>query len=206
MLHRKTIEPYALELLREIMGIDYFAPLKLVGGTSLALQIGHRKSIDLDFFGKLELSETDLHNCFKGFKAYSLLYKTPSIYVYTINTVKVDFVNYPYNWIGPEVVDGEIRLASRQDIAAMKLNAITGRGKKKDFYDLYYLLKEFTFEEMFDFYDQKYPDGNRFLVMRSITYFDDAEADQDPIVFDDVTWSEIKKTIQAKYYQYLKTT
>ncbi len=185
------------------MGINYFLPLKLVGGTALALHIGHRKSIDLDFFGTLDFDEAEINVHLQRIGTYNLIHKTPNIYVFTINNIKVDFVNYPYKWIFPSTSEENIRLASKEDIAAMKLNAITGRGKKKDFYDLYYLLKEFTFKQLFGFYNRKYPDGNQFLVMRSITYFDDAEADQNPVVFEKITWDEIKSTIKNHYTKFL---
>ncbi len=78
----------------------------------------------------------------------------------------------------------------------MKLNAITGRGSKKDFVDLYFLLKKFTLDEMIGFYNEKYFDGSEFLVKKSLAYFDDADKEQMPIMNTDIDWEEIKSTIQ----------
>jgi hypothetical protein len=82
-----------------------------------------------------------------------------------------------------------------EDIAAMKVNAVAGRGSIKDFIDIYFLLNEFSIKEMIGFYLQKYPDGSEFMVRKSLTYFDDADNEEAPILFHDISWSEIKKTI-----------
>ena len=88
---------------------------------------------------------------------------------------------------------------SLNDIVAMKLNAITGRGKKKDFFDLYFLLKHFTMKELLNLYMEKYPHQTTFHVVRSLVYFVDAEEDPDPFVFDDkTTWSEVKSSIEKE--------
>jgi len=84
---------------------------------------------------------------------------------------------------------------SKIDIAAMKLNAIAGRGSKKDFIDLYFLLKEFSLEKMLSFYKKKYEDGSVFLVLKSLTYFEDADLLQQPKMYVDFDWHHCKKTI-----------
>ena len=202
MLQRKTIESNTLELLTEIMKRPYFHNLRLVGGTALALQIGHRKSIDLDFFGKLALTQEGIFENLNKLQV-SLIYKTPNIFSYSVNNVKVDFVNYPYDWIDQAIIIDDIIMASQKDIGAMKINAITGRGKRKDFYDLYYLLHHFSLPEIFSWFDQKYPDGNRMLAYRSITYFEDAEAEEDPYLFEDISWEKVKDFIKERVKVFL---
>ena len=115
-----------------------------------------------------------------------------------VNGIKVDFVNYHYPLIAePKVIDN-IRLASKQDISAMKLNAISGRGSKKDFIDLYFLLKEFTLPEMIGFYLEKYKDGSKFLVAKSLAYFGDAEEFKTPKMFQEFDWEECKNLILSE--------
>ena len=98
-----------------------------------------------------------------------------NILITDINGLKVDFLNYRYQLLDkPMEIDG-IRMLSTKDIAAMKLNVIAGRGSKKDFIDLYFLLKKISMREMLDFYLQKYFDGSVFMVQKSLTYFDDAD-------------------------------
>jgi len=87
-------------------------------------------------------------------------------------------------------------MATDKDIAAMKLSAITNRGTKKDFIDLYYLLKHYSLEQMVSFYTTKYGESSVFMVLKSLTYFDDAELDVSPNVLDrTINWSTIKNTI-----------
>src|SRR5690606_17672822 len=124
--------------------------------TSLALQIGHRISIDLDFFGRTELKEAEYTELLTQFGPTILLKKSKNILIYSVNGIKVDFVDYNYPWLSPPSIVENIRLASKIDIAAMKLNAIVGRGSKKDFIDIYFLLKEYCLSEMLGFYRKKY--------------------------------------------------
>lgn len=78
----------------------------------------------------------------------------------------------------------------------MKIAAIIGRGTKKDFIDLYFLLRLFTLNELLDLYLEKYPDGSLFVAMKSLTYFDDAEQDPMPVMFDNVEWESVKDSIR----------
>lgn len=202
MLHSEAVSAHTLELLKELMAIDYFSTLRLVGGTALALQYGHRISIDIDLFGDKNLSEIEISKALREVGDAKLVYKTPSIFVYEIEGVKADFVNYHYKWIDESVNDGIIRMASTRDIAAMKLSAISGRGTKKDFVDLYYLLNDYTIKEMLSFYLEKYPDGNAFIVLRSLAYFADADKGQVNFLKDE-SWSKIKEFITRKYLDYM---
>jgi hypothetical protein len=94
----------------------------------------------------------------------------------------------------PDVVEG-MRLISLPDLASMKLNAIAGRGSRKDFIDLFFLLQTFSLDEMLAFYQAKYSDGNPFLIRKSLSYFDDAEREAMPVMLAPVAWPEIKKAI-----------
>ena len=195
MLHYTTIDSTTLELLKRLLAIPYFSNLYLAGGTSLALQIGHRKSIDLDLFGTIDADDISIAKTLNSLGNIQLIKKTTNIQIYIVNGVKVDIVNYHYPWIQPACKEDQLRLAGKKDIAAMKLAAITGRGSRKDFIDIYFLLKEFNLQEMLSFYDEKYHDGSFFLVLKSLTYFDDAELDPQPYMLIKTDWEQIKKSI-----------
>lgn len=195
MLHYETINTQTLELLKQLQSIPEFSELRLVGGTSLALQAGHRKSVDIDLFGLLTADNITISKRLNNLGDYTILKQTENIHIFLINTIKVDIVNYPYKWIENPVVQDHIILADKKDIAALKLAAITGRGSKKDFIDIYFLLKEFSLHEMLKFYDKKYPDGSKFLVLKSLLYFNDAEMEVSPEMLTKVSWEEIKETI-----------
>ena len=199
MLHYETIEQSTLDILRRIQFISELSGLRLVGGTALALILGHRQSIDLDLFGRLEDSPEDLAYYMSQLGKTEILKASKNINTFLVDNVKVDFVNYHFEWIQqPLKMDGLI-LAKQKDIAAMKLSAITGRGTKKDFIDLYYLLKQYSLSEIFEFYSEKYPAGSQFLTLRSLLYFEDAEKTVMPKMLDkNITWKTIKETLKEE--------
>jgi hypothetical protein len=172
-----------------------FDRFRLVGGTSLALQIGHRQSIDIDLFGDQELEEYEISDFLSQVGKIQILKKSKNILIYNVNDIKVDFVNYKYPWLNAGISENGFRLASKEDIGAMKLNAIAGRGSKKDFIDLFFLLKDYSLKELVGFYKTKYQDGSEFLVLKSLSYFDDAEIQPDPIMLVEYSWSNIKGVI-----------
>lgn len=195
MLQKQAVKPELLELLEELMLVNEFTNFNLVGGTALALYEGHRFSVDIDLFGKSEINPEFFTDILKEKGETIILSQSSKILIYLINKIKVDFVDYNFQLLEPvNVIDG-IRLVSKKDIAAMKLNAIAGRGSKKDFIDVYQLLNDFSMTEMLTFYSQKYPNGSEFMVLKSLLYFDDAEIEPDPIMLIPITWSQVKDRI-----------
>lgn len=158
------------------MKLEVFQEMRLVGGTSLALQLGHRNSIK----------------------------RSKNINIFSLNGIKVDIVNYPYQWLDSVIFSNDIRMAGMKDIAAMKLAAITGRGTKKDFMDLFFLLKKFSLAEMMDFYRQKYNDGAEAIVLKSLTYFHDANDDTGPIMLKKADWEGVKTKIRKEVKSYVE--
>ena len=203
MLALQTVFPDILELLKSLTNQPLLQQMRLVGGTALALQYGHRRSVDLVFLGKTTEDVDELTsvmydcaesvvrgNCTKRIKAYFL------------NNVKVDIVNYNYKWIDVPVVSDGLRLASPKDIAAMKVNAVMGRGTKKDFVDVYFLLKYYSFDEIMHFYLQKYTDGSEYRALLSMCYFEDADPQPMPFMFQPVEWQTIKDEIMRQVEHY----
>ena len=205
MLFYESIDTPTLELLKKLQSIRLFSGLRLVGGTSLALQYGHRKSVDLDLLGTLEADIITLSAALLPCGKVTRLNNTTNIHVYSINGIKVDIVNYPYPWIDAlQMVDG-LSLSSVKDIGAMKLAAITGRGTKKAFIDLYLLLQHFSLPDLIQFYEQKFYDGSVFFVLKSLVYFEDADMEQMPIMLHVFSWDEIKARIRMEHSAYMKS-
>lgn len=203
MLSYRTIEPHTLELLKRLMATDCLSRTRLVGGTGLALQYGHRMSIDIDLFGKVEEENDDeIKAALRQSGQLTILKASENIKIYVVNNIKVDIVNYPYPWIAPCVEEDGIRLASPKDIAAMKVNAIEGRGTKKDFIDMYSLLQCYTLEEILNFYRQKYPENSIFRALMSLSYFEDADTQLMPRMFIQTTWEEMKTNIRKQVENY----
>lgn len=203
MLSLQTVDPHTLELLRAMMAEPLFADLRLVDGTALALQYGHRKSVDLDLFGKMPADEDEMKNALDTIGVVQVLKEAERIRVYMIDDVKVDFVDYTrYPWIDAPIIEDGIRLASPRDIAAMKINAIEGRGSMKDFIDIYFLLHHFSFEKILGCYSQKYPEHSIFRALMSLTYFEDAESQFMPMMFEPVRWPEVREYISKVVKDY----
>ena len=195
MLHSETVTSELLELLKTIMSDSLFNDFNLVGGTALSLQIGHRNSIDIDLFGVCSINEEKLIAKIEKLGSFEIFKRSKNIIISSINGVKTDFVNYKYPLLeNPQILDG-IRFVSKKDIAAMKLNAIMGRGSKKDFVDLYFLSQEFSLTEMISFYEKKYNDGSVFMLLKSLTYFDDADIQILPKMYKDFDWETCKQKI-----------
>jgi hypothetical protein len=195
MLQTQTVVPELMELLKKIMSEKLFSDFNLVGGTSLALQMGHRNSIDIDLFGNSEINSELFIEKLSEFGDVKVAQSTKNILITKINDFKVDFVNYKYPLITDFLFVDNIRMLSFKDISAMKLNAIAGRGSKKDFIDLYFLLNKFSLEDILSFYEKKYQDGSIFMVQKSLTYFEDADSQQQPQMFLDFNWETCKQKI-----------
>lgn len=197
MLHFETVEPDTLELLRRLMDMPYLSTFCLVGGTSLSLQIGHRKSIDLDLFSEVKFDGDELlKNLEKDFPQIEVLTKMEGTLLTRIQGIKVDILRFNYPTIRPVRIEGNLRLLTPEDIAPMKLDAIAGRGKKKDFYDLYFLLEKMTLQEMLKLHFEKFKLSTTFHIVKSLTYFEDAEEDDTPILMNEnLSWLQIKNRI-----------
>lgn len=205
MLHYRAIESATLELLNKLMKVPAFSNLRLVGGTSLALQIGHRFSVDIDLFGKIEADEFEISDELNKLGKVTVLNKTKNINIFLINNIKVDIVNYHYPWLNKAVTEKNLKLAGLKDIAALKLAAITGRGAKKDFIDIWYLFNYFSLKEMLGFYRQKFSDASEIIILKSLIYFEDANADEEPVLFKKINWENIKNKIIKSVDLYIKS-
>lgn len=205
MLHFTTVHHDTLALLKTLQTIPELGQTRLVGGTALALHLGHRMSIDLDVFGDIDGGPRSLQIAFtKQNLSFVTTHTSANIYQYLIRAVQVDIVNYPYHWLVDPIVCDGITLAGLQDIAAMKLSAITNRGTKKDFVDFFFLLNIFSLDEMLAFYEDKYSSGSIFNVVQSLSYFDDAEAEPLPKMLKPFDWTQTKNTIVQTVQQFSK--
>lgn len=203
MLQYQTVTPDTLELLKEISSKPEMQGFRLVGGTALALQYGHRQSVDLDFFGTPAVPQEDIIDMLSSLGSIVVHNRTDKILQVVLRGIKVDVRDYSrYSWIDNPVMEEGLTLASPKDIAAMKINAVEGRGSRKDFIDIYMLLQHYTLGELLDFYQKKYPNYSFFRALLSLTYFDDAESQAMPKMFISHTWDEMKSYISNKVKGY----
>lgn len=206
MLHKETVEATTLDLIKRLMSdvelLDFF----MVGGTALSLLIGHRISIDIDLFTEKEFNAENLR---QHLEQHHQMTDTKTIgngVFGFIDNVKIDIIAHKYPLIKPlQIIDG-IRLASLEDIGAMKLNAITGSGNRlKDFVDMYYLLEHIPFRFLGDAYANKYPNVNIQIAGNSLLYFNDIDHSVPVKLMKGlVEWDKIDKRLHKAVYNSMK--
>jgi len=207
MLHVYTVEPNTFRLLNRLMEAPCLESFSLVGDTCLSLRHGHRMSVDLDLFStkqfdneqlKEELSES-------GFRFSETFYSNRLGLFGFLDGIKVDFVrHHQFELISPIENHKGIRMFGDPDIVAMKISAILRRAVKKDFWDIVELLNHYSLEDFIAFYESKYPDQQLLITIpRALSYFDDAEESPNPNCLKNLTWEEVKQTIQKAVREYL---
>ncbi|MCH6201692.1 nucleotidyl transferase AbiEii/AbiGii toxin family protein [Aquiflexum sp. LQ15W] len=190
-----------------MMKIPELKGFSLVGGTALSLLYGHRISVDLDLFSNEKFDNIIVNEALvREFGSDFLVEEKPphfGIFCY-IQDIKVDFIRHPHPIIRPiKEIEG-IRFFSNEDIIAMKVQAILGRGKKKDFWDIAELLKHYSVSDFVKFHKEKYNTKNLLItVPEVITYFGDGEESEDPVSLKGQTWNSVQKEIKKKVSEYL---
>ena len=204
MLQSATVDPKTLGLLKQVMSIPALASFNLVGGTALSLQIGHRISIDLDLFSNQDFDNATIIHALEPLGELDVVVDNPPFLQMRLDDVKLDFLKYPYPFIQDyQEIEG-VRLVSIENIGTMKLTAIGRRGAKKDFFDIYFLLERYTLAQLLEHFKQTLPRVDAFHIVKSLTYFDDAEKELNPEMLIKVSWQTVKKTIEKKVEAYLK--
>ncbi len=207
MLHLETVESGTFSILNELMKLPTMRQFDLVGGTALSLKYGHRISVDLDLFTTVPFENKVI------LEALSDLYQNNfvtegrpaqfGIFAY-IKDIKTDIIHHPHPLIRPSEEIAGIRMFSTPDIMAMKIQAILGRGKKKDFWDIAELLIHYSVEDFITFHKEKYITQHLLItVPQAMTYFADAEESEDPVSLKGQTWESVKHLIKKKVNDYL---
>jgi hypothetical protein len=193
--HREVITEAVERVLAELERSSVLSPFYLAGGTGLALQLGHRRSQDLDFFSADLFEEDALVQRVQKVGGFSLTAKAPHTLHAVIEGVKVSFLGYAYPVLFPLKKFLGTRLADPRDIACMKISAIASRGTKRDFVDLFMLARELHLVPLLDLFHRKFTEApyNTVHVLKSLTFFEDAEKDPDPDMLVAVPWQEVKQ-------------
>lgn len=182
----------------------------LAGGTALALQIGHRISVDLDFFTRRGFDEKIFIQKFTrlplNFQLERMDWRTILGYV---NKTRFSLFFYEYPLLAKPHKFLGINVCDIKDIAPMKMAAISDRGTKRDFIDLYFIIaieKILTLQQIFNLYDRKFKvlHQNKLHILKSLVYFNDADVEKIPKMIKDVDWQEVKKFFEKETKKFLK--
>lgn len=179
---------------------SFITDFYLSGGTALSLQLGYRKSIDLDFFNQNDFDPRLIQQELERIgKLKDILLDKNTLNAF-IKGVKVQFLGYPYPLLEPTYNWDGIRISSVVDIACTKLHTISQRGSKKDFIDLYFILKQYELKDLFAKLRKKYPkaDYNKAHILKSLVYFETADNQPMPKMHKRVDWQEVKEIIKKK--------
>lgn len=196
MLHDSAVPLSLFEVLKDLQEKTSAAGFALAGGTSLALRFGHRLSVDLDFFTSAHFEPSTLATHL-GIGPDVITGQAAGTLQLRINDVKIEFLKHAY----PQLTDFDtiqgLRFWSLEDVAAMKLNAISNRGSKKDFYDVAALLDHSPLTAMISHYQSKYRPASLMMVIRSLAWFDDADSEPDPISLRGDTWPSVMEKVST---------
>ena len=210
-LHWNTVKPLLKEILEEIIIESIFEPFRLVGGTSLSLQMGHRMSVDIDLFTDNEYGSIDykairefLENKYPYCSSRNLDNVAFGTY-FEVGNSKDDFVKidlyYTDDFIEKPIIIEDIRMATANEIIAMKLDVVLRGGRKKDFWDLHYFIDTISLEEMISLFKKRYPYNDDFIkIKKQLVNFEIADTEFEPICLLEKTWEIIK----LDFYEFVR--
>jgi len=191
--HPEATSPAAQNLLLGLGTTSLSSRFYLAGGTGLALRFGHRRSEDFDFFSQETFNEETLLASLRELSP-SVLSRAPSTLHLLLLEIKVSFIGYPYPLLFLTDRFSTVEVADARDIACMKLSAVSSRGTRRDFVDLYLAAKEYSLGEILDLFARKYAgiEYSRLHLLKSLTYFDDAETDPPLEMLTEISWADVK--------------
>jgi len=210
MLQTQTIDPAILELIKSLQSRDYLKGFNLVGGTALALYLGHRRSIDIDLFSNFDFDIATTIELIQQDFSLQIYQTARNTIKGSIENINVDIIAHKYPLLNkPTEIDG-IRLLSEPDIIAMKLNAISVSGQRsKDFIDIFFAMENdrYLIADMLKFYQTKYNQSGEMHVLKSLIYFDDVDLSDWPVLLKKpgLKWSEVCTKINRKVLLFMKT-
>jgi hypothetical protein len=199
-MYEQTIDKNTQRILKEIVQLGIADGMYLAGGTALALQLGHRVSVDLDIFSESDFSvKKKLEECGSIGEVVVRGMEDGTLHI-SAGGVLVSFLRYAYPLLFPTVSYLGMSLADERDIACMKLDAMASRGSKKDFIDLYFLLEKYSLSELLELFSKKYASVkfSSAHIAKSLVYFEDAEKEPMPKMFVDISWGGVKDRMIAE--------
>ncbi|MDD5150189.1 MAG: nucleotidyl transferase AbiEii/AbiGii toxin family protein [Flavobacterium sp.] len=208
-LHWNTVSPLLKEILIDLMQEEIFSSFRLVGGTALSLQIGHRMSVDIDLFTDADYGSIDFDRIKNFLKNKYAFYSSSPIDIVAFGTyfkigysekdcIKLDLY-YTDNYVFEELIIDVVRMASIGEIIAMKLDVVLRGGRKKDFWDLHYFLNTIPLGDMISYFQKRYPHNDDYSKIKQMLIdFTAADLDFEPNCLLSKNWELIKLDFMEK--------
>jgi len=195
-MHESVLDEETKKNIKILSLQDFIKPFYLAGGTGCAVHLGHRISNDLDFFSKKDFSHFEIQNSLRSSGHFIIDYSDSQTLIGRFNKTKISFFHYNYPLIRDTHLFLNLSIPSLEDIGCMKIDAISSRGSKRDFVDLYFILKKFnlSLKEFFKYFEEKYgkENYNIYHVLKSLVYFEDSERDPELNMLDQFSWENVK--------------
>ncbi|MCS7151440.1 MAG: nucleotidyl transferase AbiEii/AbiGii toxin family protein [Endomicrobia bacterium] len=194
----KIVTQKGKQVLEVLQSAEFIDDFYLAGGTGLALQLFHRRSVDFDFFSQKNTLYTQQRNEIKRYLRQKgnikIIQDKDNTLDLLFNSIQLSFFYYNFTLVKPLVKINKINVASIEDIGLMKLSSIISRGSKKDFIDLYFICQKIPLKELVKYSKKKYKEFYDFIsvAVKSLTYFFDAEDEKMPLMLKKISWQEIK--------------
>ena len=205
-MYKQTLGGNTERVLEKIAMSGVAEQFYLAGGTALALLLGHRKSEDLDWFSAGPFSSDTIKKKLSGSGTFQLTGEEAGTIHGVLDEVRVSFLHYDYEMLFPLIRFEKVNVADERDIAAMKIDAVSSRGSRKDFVDIYFLLEKYTLSELMGFFERKYKNiqFNKLHILKSLVFFEDAEFEPMPMMIQTVGWEDVKRKIREETTAMLK--
>ena len=199
-MHEETLAVPTQKLFQKLTECPWLANFYLAGGTALALQLGHRTSVDLDFFTEKPFVEDAIIANLAKIGKLEILTKDRQSVIGILDDVKFSFLGYPYPLLKSPLSFLGTQIASVEDVACMKLDALASRGTKRDFIDLYCIAKHLPLIDLLALFQEKYASVhyNLLHIKKSLVYFEDAEGDPLPDMRVPIEWKEVKEFFERE--------
>ena len=193
--HTEVLDKAAEQILKELQRTRALRSFYLAGGTGLALYLGHRRSANLDFFKTETFDEEELLQRLQRIPGLALLAKGPATLHTMIRGIKTSFLNFYQPLLSPFGAFRGIQVADPRDIAGMKISALASRRSRRDFVDLYVVSQKYGLETLLRSFCEKFAKGSHSMVhvLKSLTYFEDAEQEPMPDMLVPLAWDEAKQ-------------
>ena len=196
----------ARKLFGALVSVSLPVPFYLAGGTALALHYGHRQSVDFDWFSQKNFAPGALYRAIAKYGTFTVLGEAPGTLHGKLRGVRLSYLLYPYPLLWPKVKYQAAYMADPREIACMKLKAISSRGSRKDFVDMFFLLQHYSLSDIFSWFKKKYQRVayDPLHLLKSLTYFTDAEEEPNPVMLIPISWSEVKNELQRQSNAFIK--
>ncbi len=203
MLYLQTVAPHLLKIIRAVSAAPFFEQFRLVGGTALSLHLGHRQSVDADFFSSqdfdLDGAIQELSSILPGFLVLKM---STHGFAGIHQGVKIDLYTWGVSFLLPPIQEEGIRLADLPDVASLKLEAIINRKEEKDFRDVHALLQKFTLGELLGFFKDRYPHYSPRMVTDHLLAVRHVERDKSIKLVKEISWEEVESELVGSVRQF----